>query len=203
MRNSLYRFVFISILFLCGCHTTPSVQLCAPEIPVEIFKSADIVFRLGRTIESDLIASSGNDTTHYSHVGVIINRNGNLSVVHIEPTPNREDDIIKEETLQDFFSSDKSLAGCVVRMGKLTLEECNIVQESALHLLDTNVKFDHDYRISDSHTMYCAELVEHIFSLTGNSLSQGRMHKLPFLQEPVILPSDIMQNSNLEVVWSY
>ena len=203
MQNKLYRFVFIIALFMFGCHTAPKKQLCPPNIPIGKFRPSDIVFRLGRTIESDLIASSGQDFAHYSHVGVIIDHNDTLKVIHIEPSPNKYDDVIKEETLHDFFSCDKSLAGCITRFTNISTEQRNTIQNKALQLLSSSITFDHNYLISDSSTMYCTELIEHIFNAANISLSQGRAHTLPFTKEPIIMPSDIAQNPALATIWSY
>ena len=203
MQNKIYKFVLIIALLLCGCRTSPPIQPCPPDIPIAKFQTADIAFRLGRTIESNLIASSGGDSTHYSHVGIIINRDSIPTVVHIEPTPNKNNDIIKEETLQEFFSPDKSLAGSVTRISNLTDRQRNTIQDRTLHLINSSITFDHSYTLSDSSTMYCTELIEHICSSIDISLSQGRTHKLPFIQEPIILPSDIAQNPTLITIWEY
>ena len=203
MRNNLYLAVIVIALFVCSCRTTPTEQLCSPDIPIEGLRVADIAFRLGRTIESDLIAASGGESNRYSHVGIIVNCDGEFSVIHIEPNPNDELDIIKQESLYDFFRSDRSVAGCVARIESLSPIERNIVQDKALRLFNSGITFDHKYALSDSSSMYCTELVENVFQSIGISLSQGRTHTLPFVHEPIILPSDIAQNEALNVVWSY
>ena len=203
MRNNLYLLVIVISFFICGCRTTPTARLYSPDIPIEALQPADIVFRLGRTIESELIASSGGESSRYSHVGVIVNHDGALRVIHIEPNPNDEHDVIKAETLHDFFRSDRSLAGCVARIDTLSSTERNMVQNNALRLFNSGITFDHKYIISDSSSMYCTELVENVFQSIGVSLSQGRTHTLPFIHEPIIMPSDIAQNEALRVIWSY
>ena len=203
MQNNLYRFIIIVTLSLCSCRTTPPKQLSSPDIPVVEFQTADIVFRLGRTIESDLIASSGNSATRYSHIGVIIYHNNAPMVMHIEPSPNKDNDTIKVESLHDFFNPNKSLAGCVTRIPNLTDKKRNKIEYNALNMLNSSITFDYNYLLSDSTTMYCTELIEHIFSTIDISLSQGRAHTLPFMQEPIILPSDIAQNPTLITIWRY
>ena len=203
MRNNLYKLLLPAMLFMCGCQSSPSKQPSEPDIPIEKFQPTDIVFRLGRTIESNLIATAGTDDNRYSHVGILINHNDTLKVIHIEPTTNHNTDIIKAESLQDFFSVKRSLSGCVVRFKELPSQERNTIQTTALRLLNSRITFDHYYRLSDTCSMYCTELVEYIFNSAKISLSQGRSHPLPFLQEPVLLPSDLAQNSELVEIWSY
>lgn len=203
MRNNIYKLLLPAMLLMCGCHTLPPKQPSEPDIPIEKFQATDIVFRLGRTIESNLIATAGNDDNHYSHVGILVNHNDSLKVIHIEPSPTHTTDIIKAESLQDFFSIEKSLSGCVARFEELSSQKCNTIQTTALQLLTSRITFDHEYLLSDTCSMYCTELIEYIFNSAEISLSQGRSHALPFLQEPILLPSDLSQNSSLVKIWSY
>ena len=203
MRNNLYKVIILIALLTCNCCTTSTMHPRLSDIPIEDFQAADIVFRLGRTVESNLIASSGDGLKSYSHVGVIVNHNDSLKVIHIEPNPNDEFDIIKQESLHDFFSVDKSLSGCVMRMRDISVKKCNTVQDNALRLFNSRITFDHEYILSDSSSMYCTELVEYVFKSVDISLSHGATHKLPFVQESIILPSDIAQNPALITIWDY
>lgn len=194
--------VILFALLAVGCkQTQSSPQQITP--PTSQFTNGDLAFRLGRTLQSSFIASSGGDSTRFSHIGVILFRNDSCFVVHIEPKDDGLNDEIYCSTAEDFFSPQAAVAGAVMRYDSLSNDQQDRVATYAKRLLDKKILFDHDYRLSDSNEMYCTELVETIFSCVGISLSQGRRHSLPLIAEPLILPSDIAQNDALMTVWSF
>ena len=98
-----------------------------PSIPQEDFRAGDVVFRLGRTLESDAIASVAEDNFRFSHVGVVVGRGDSLRVVHIEPE--REGaERIKAESLEEFFSLSRAVKGMVTSRKGISLEQCQIIE---------------------------------------------------------------------------
>lgn len=203
-RNNRCKYLCIILftLLVAGCKQS---QLLPQQIspPTSSFATGDLAFRLGRTLQSSLIASSADDSTRYSHVGVILFRNDSCLVVHIEPKDDNLPDEIRCEPIEDFFSPQAAVSGCVMRHDSLTTTQQDRVAARAIELLNSRILFDHDYLLSDTEEMYCTELVESIFSSVGISLSQGRRHTLPLVAEPLILPSDIAQNGALTTVWRF
>lgn len=199
-RNLLITFILLLSLYGCG-RTTQPVVLATPQI--EKFSSGDIALRLGRTLQSELIASSGDSLTHYSHIGIILFRGDSCCVVHIEPDEKREADEILCEPIERFFASDVASAGCVMSYSALSTAQRDRIRTKTEKLLDSRILFDHDYLLSDSTQMYCTELVENIYSEAGISLSEGRRRTLPLVREPLILPSDIAENENLQTLWRF
>lgn len=198
-RSKLHILLIIALLALfvrCSSHHayTP------PSIPVETFQVADIVFRLGRTLQSEAIASKGPGG--YSHIGMMVEIDSIKHIIHIEP--NRQgSERIKVESVADFFNPEVAVAGCVMRYNSLTDSMQQILSSYAKSILAQGVSFDHDYQLSDSSRMYCTELVENIFNKVDIDLSQGERIRLPLAKEPVILPSAIYQNDSLCDIWSY
>ena len=188
-------------LSLFGCRTTIPNAYVSPLIPADSIKSGDIAFRLGRTFHSSLIASAGDSLSSFSHVGIIVERDGELAVIHIEPSPTN--DSIRREAVGEFFLSDRSVAGAIFRIDNLDSTQLSTAISLAEKIYNSRRLFDHDYILSDTTKMYCTELIERIYSYCGVSLSQGVTHRLPLVEEPVILPSDIAQNPILKCVWSY
>lgn len=197
-RNLLITFL-LSLIF-CGCKNAPQ-RIITPPISAEKFFSGDLALRLGRTLQSELIASSGNSDMHYSHIGIILFRNDSCYVVHIEPDEEREADEILCEPIECFFSSDVATAGCVMRYDTLSAPQRNLIEARIEEFSHSKLLFDHDYLLSDTTKMYCTELVENIYLDAGISLSEGRRHTLPLVQEALIMPSDIAQNGSLRTLW--
>ena len=178
---------------------TREVSVSAP--PAEEFCSGDLAFRLGRTLESDAIAAKADEGYDYSHVGIIICRGDSIRVIHIEPERGGEERI-KCETPEDFFHPTRAAKGCVARPNNISLNNKQIIEDKCISLFNSDIHFDHDYSLQDSEAMYCTELVNVVFSKIGISLTESR-HKLPLIEEGVILPSDMLRDGDLEVVWRY
>ena len=195
-RNNLFP-ILLSLL-LVQCSTS---EVAMPSIPQEDFRAGDVVFRLGRTLESDAIASVAEDDFRFSHVGVVVGRGDSLRVVHIEPELEGSEQI-KAESLEEFFSLSRAVKGMVARCKGISLEQCQIIENEALRLLDLNVRFDHDYSLSDSSEMYCTELIDHVFQKAGITLTERR-YELPLVREGVILPHSMLQEGDLQCVWGY
>lgn len=200
--------IFFVLIFaaITSCGTTPSVPSGHPithlNIPVDSLCSADLVFRLGRTLQSEAIAAGADHTTRYSHIGIIIRQANNLSVVHIEPCRDG-DEGVKRESLEDFFAPDKASAGAIVRLGNLSDSQCQIISQYLLLAVHSPISFDHDYRLSDTTRMYCTELTEWAYSKADITLSEGRCHRLPLASEPVILPQDILERADVVRIWEF
>ena len=200
--------IFFVLIFavISSCDTTPSAPppRCAKTIypPIDSLHSADLVFRLGRTLQSEAIAAGADHTARYSHIGIIIRQANNISVVHIEPCRDG-DERVKCETLEDFFAYDKAMSGAIVRIKNLTAEQRNQIQQAALSAATSPISFDHEYRLSDTTRMYCTELTEWAYSKADITLSEGRCHRLPLASEPVILPQDILKRADVVRIWGF
>lgn len=206
-QNRLTSIIFVLIFAaITSCGTTPSAPppRCAKTIypPIDSLHSADLVFRLGRTLQSEAIAAGADHTTRYSHVGIIIRQANNLSVVHIEPCRDG-DERVKCETLEDFFAYDNAMSGAIVRIKNLTAEQRNKIQQAALSAASSLISFDHDYSLSDTTRMYCTELTEWAYSKADITLSEGRCHRLPLTAEPVILPQDVLKRTDAVKIWEF
>ena len=194
--NKLRFILILTLLLATSCRGDNSHIATLPNIPKSEFRTGDIAFRLGRSIESSVIAADGG----YSHVGVIIRRDSALQVVHIEPS-RKESEQTKYESLEDFFHPDKASAGAVMRIQNLDSAQCVAIENYLLSC--RGISFDHDYTLSDSTKMYCTELVHRAYSTIGIDLTRGIRHSVPLADEPVILPSDIYQSEKLTKIWNY
>ena len=206
-QNRLTSIIFVLIFAaITSCGTTPSAPppRCAKAIspPVDSLHSADLVFRLGRTLQSEAIAAGADHTARYSHVGIIIRQANGLSVIHIEPCRDG-DERVKCETLEDFFAYDKAMSGAIVRIKNLTAEQRNVIQQAVLSAATSPISFDHDYSLSDTTRMYCTELTEWAYSKADITLSEGRCHRLPLTAEPVILPQDVLKRTDAVKIWEF
>lgn len=198
--------LFFFFAALSGCGTTPSatslryVEPLSP--PIDSLRSADLAFRLGRTLQSSAIAAGTDKESRYSHIGVILRQADDVSVIHIEPCRDG-DEGVKRESLEDFFAPDKASAGAIVRLGNLSDSQRQIISQYLLLATRSPISFDHDYSLSDTTRMYCTELTEWAYSKADITLSEGRCHRLPLASEPVILPQDILKRADAIKIWEF
>ena len=191
----------MAALALAGCRGNGNASAAETAIPYDSLRTADLALRLGRSIESEAIASCGGGE-RYSHAGIIIRSDTAAVVIHIEPSATA-DERVRCDAAGDFFRSDRASAGAVMRLRGITDAQRRDIAYYARALAGSEIVFDHDYSLSDSTRMYCTELVERAYAAAGISLSQGRRHKVPLKREPVIMPSDITHNDSLETIWNY
>ena len=198
--------LFLSVSALSGCGTTPSAPSLQHtehlNIPIDSLRSADLAFRLGRTLQSSAIAAGANKEARYSHIGIIVRLADDVSVIHIEPQRGG-DEGVRCERLEEFFAPDKASAGAIVRLDNLTCEQRQIISQYLLLVARSPIRFDHDYTLSDTTRMYCNELTEWAYSKAGITLSAGRRHSLPLASEAVILPGDILQRNDVVPIWTF
>ena len=196
IRNNLFIILLVFALVQCR-----KAEVLMPEIPVEEFREGDVAFRLGRTLESDAIARMGGSEYDYSHVGVVVTLADTVGVVHIEPMRGDEE-LIKIESVERFFSAEYAVKGCVVRREDMTEQQRQLISREAKALLQRSVRFDHDYSLSDSTAMYCTELVDFLFRRVGITLTPER-YTLPLAREAVILPCSMLRDGDMQQVWRY
>lgn len=195
-RNNLLIIALALLFVQCGASKAEM-----PPIPHDRFRAGDVAFRLGRTLESDAIASVAEDDFRFSHVGVVVGRGDSLIVVHVEPEREGEERI-KAEPLDEFFHPSRAIKGVVVRREQLSDNHRQTIEREALRLLQLKIRFDHDYSLQDSTAMYCTELVDYLFQKVGATLTHRR-YDVPLVREGVILPHSMLQDGDLRRVWGY
>lgn len=206
LNRLIFIILFLSVSALSGCGTTPSAPSLRHtehlNIPIDSLRSADLAFRLGRTLQSSAIAAGSDKDARYSHIGIIVRQADDVSVIHIEPQRGG-DEGVRCERLEVFFADDKAVSGAIVRLDNLTCEQRQTISQYLLLAARSPIRFDHDYTLSDTTRMYCTELTEWAYSKAGITLSAGRRHTLPLASEAVILPSDILQRDDIIPIWAF
>ncbi|MFR9503041.1 MAG: YiiX/YebB-like N1pC/P60 family cysteine hydrolase [Rikenellaceae bacterium] len=165
----------------------------------------DIAFRRGYGVASEAVIMTNNRGS-YSHVGVVVNYNGEWCVAHAVPyeSDNRSDDRVYCQPIGEFFSSVKAQCGAIYRM------DIDSVQLSAIELfvmshVEAQTPFDHKYTLGDEEKLYCSELVWCAYNRAGIDLTDGRRTTvtIPPFDGVHIMPADIELNDNLKLVYSF
>ncbi len=194
------QWLWLSIMVLTcllGACSAPTATSVMPDGLV--LRQGDIVLRRGLGMASRVVLAA-DDGGEYSHVGIVAQYGDTLYVVHAVPYEGEEDRVVMELP-ERFFCTSNAVTGMVLRSG------CDsVAKAAACHALAICLRgtlFNHDYDDSDTTRMYCSQLVEHVYSQAGMSLTGDVRHDigLPgFRLQHVILPSDFIRSPALKVV---
>jgi len=199
-KISIYIFLFFAI-FIMGCEQKAIFSF---QIDENFLKEGDLVFRRGVGISSRVVLAGGQKNC-YSHIGIFVKDSLGGKVIHSVPGETDKEypeEIIKKETLSQFFAPKKAVAGAIYRLdtaetiGLLAAQKAKIVFERKL-------LFDHQYDLEDSSKMYCTELLYFVYKYAGIDLSEGRRSSYPGFREAFLLPDDLLAYSKLKKVWIY
>lgn len=169
------------------------------------FKDGDLVFRKGRSVESQVVLIADRKSS-YSHVGVVYMLN-NIPYV-INAVPDKSSDgiaYIKMEKLSVFFSAENASIGSVFRLKKQFTNMAELATLEAKSFYDAKIVFDDAFDMDSDNKLYCTELVWKAFKMVGIDLIQGKFDKLflPFVKGFVILPSSLLHSSSIEEIYYF
>lgn len=202
-----YGYVIFVAVCLCACSMPEkSANDTHIEAISQLIEEGDIVFRRGEGVASRIVLA-GDNGGEYSHIGMVVSDSGKLKIAHSVPgEPDFEGDFdrVKIDSVSVFFSADHASRGAVMRLS-LTEQQKRKLSEKALEKALVKVKFDHDYNLEDTTRLYCTEFIQLVYSSIGFELSEGRRTTafIPGMQGDYIMPSDIFENKNLRLIYSF
>ncbi len=206
MKQQIFHIIIITIVLIGLTQCGISDEIQPPQIPIEQLQPGDIVFRRGEGITSSIVVHNDSDGK-YSHVGIVVECDSSLKIVHSVPNENSsqaKDDIIQLDDINTFFSPKSARRGEIMRMPLDSTQKAKL-SNYALEKVKQKILFDHDYDISDTTRLYCTELVELLYKRIGIDLSEGRITyiNIPGMRNNYIMPSDIYHNSKLKQIFIY
>lgn len=203
-RYSRLIIFLLALLVFAGCSGCSSTSTTDFSALVTKLEEGDLLFRKGTGVVGHIVTSVDN-RGDYSHVGIVVRKDGAWQVVHAVPhEPDFKGDIdrVKIESVERFLGRYPEASFGHYRV-KIASDSVAIAVANALRLSEQRVPFDHDYDLSDTSSLYCTEFVEYIYSLAGIALSEGRRTELffPSLSGNYIMPSDLTESAYLEPIY--
>jgi len=199
MTKSILPVLLLLLFLLVGCKQKPIFLF---QIDETILQEGDLVFRQGMSIASRVVLAADKEGG-YSHIGIIVKDATGWKVIHAVPgetDATYPEEIIKKESLSQFFAPKRAVSGAIFRLD--TNESIGLLAaEKAQTLFERKLLFDHKYNLEDSTEMYCTELIVFAFQYAGIDISEGRRRSYPAIQGEFILPSDILAYPKLKKVW--
>jgi hypothetical protein len=185
----------IAILVLAGCNDNANGYRCLLPAGTEL-KEGDVVYRRGGGLVSHVVVAADRGG-NYSHIGIVVDSAGKKMIVHAvpgEPDFEGDEDRVKMDTPERFFSSEHTSVGEICRMKDSTAAKK--AARAAIEAYNRHTLFDHEYNDNDTVKMYCTELVVWSYKKAGiNIVGNERHHvSIPFLETYCIFPSDVYKS---------
>lgn len=205
LRTICFKLVFLLLLpVFVAC--SGSTETYCYQVLEEKLKEGDIVFRCGPGVVSRTVLFLDKGGI-YSHIGLVVRDKSGWYVIHAvpgEPDYQGDPDRVKMESIRDFFSPERASAGAVVRL-KCDSVDLRPTLQSARELYLRRTLFDHNYDLEDTTKMYCTEFIAFVFKKSGLDLVPAVIKKVPIpgRDERCILPSDIYNRKDVELIYSF
>lgn len=196
----------VAVATFGGCSGARGGSKADFELLQRELHEGDLLFRRGIGVLGRAVVAT-DDEGRFSHVGIAVKVDNEWHVAHAvpdEPDFDGDFDRVKCEPIESFFSEFRAGNGAVYRV-ELPAETIEIAVRNALRLSTEQRPFDHDYNLGDTTALYCTELVEYVFGLSGVSMSEGRQTHVnfPSMTGDYIMPSDLTKNNKLNPIYSF
>lgn len=170
-------------------------------------RDGDLAFRCGYGVFSRAVTLA-EDEGVYSHVGVLLRKDGGWRVIHAVPRElEGKDDFarVKEERVEVFYGPDRAFRGCLVHTGLTDSLKIRQMCASAMKQARDSVRFDGDYDLEDSTKVYCTEFVWRLYRQAGIDLSEGRRRRVNALhvQGDCLLPEHLLKYGNNDIYYKF
>ena len=166
-------------------------------------EEGDLLFRRGTGFVGHVVTMADTEG-RYSHVGIVVCKDGTPYVVHAVPHEHDFEGDFDRVKCEDARSFIGRYTECVAGIYRPQVSDSlkSIAANHALRLSEKQIPFDHDYNLDDTTALYCTELIEYVYSLVGVSISEGRRTNvsLPGMRGEYIMPSDLTKCSKLEMI---
>lgn len=138
------------------------------EIDQSKIEDFDIILSKGQSFQSKFISLLKLTAEDYSHIGIMLNQNNTVFVLHSTPDGTKTNGI-RYDDLQTFINLSSVSDYQVLRYTSLTSDLRQKLRLEFESYKNNSAPFDFDFNNSDHSKIYCSELVYLIFKNSGLS----------------------------------
>jgi hypothetical protein len=192
--NKVLLFVVLGVVFLAATYTNQDSANVSTHIEslawidAKKLSDGDLIFRKGHDLISRLVLTQGN-SAQFSHVGIILIREGIVSVIHSLPEDVNTSSGVQVESLDSFVSIENASDVAVYRITGIDTKSRQKIREYVLK--QVGKPFDTSLLMSTDDSMYCTELVVKAYIAVG-------IIRVTLINEPVIPPDHLRWSHRLE-----
>ena len=204
-RLHIFACLTAAIWLLSACHSG-NEQSTVLDVPVELLRNGDLAFRCGTSIESHIVTGIDGENGPYSHIGLVVNMDGEWFVAHAVPGENEpnEPEYLKLDSINVYYRGDRAKLGAIMRVTEDSAA-CATATAYALWAVDARKEFDNAFDWEDTTLLYCTELVQQAYLHSGIDLVNGSKTDVgaaPF-KGTYVFPSDIARNKSLTQICTF
>lgn len=205
MENVTQRYILRIVIFVIFAALLSSSAVFTAHsnphpirINTNLLNNGDIIFRRGTDSVSKAVLA-GDESAHYSHVGLIVKQHEKIFVLHAIPAETKaERDEVKIEPLSIFITPDRAIDIGVFRLRESTHTNEALKLVTAYAISSIGHPFDFSFDSQNDKHLYCTELVWKAYQVAGVQIvDPTRLISFPLLKSLIITPSAISKNSNL------
>lgn len=192
------------LLYLCGSVCLPPASRETRSLACDpaALQSGDIIFRLGRSLISQLVLSADQQSA-FSHAGIIKKTGEQAFVIHaVTGESPAGQDVVKMEPLETFLRVDRAAAAAVYRLSESLPGRAEKAVAAAAGYAQQRIAFDSDFDLHTADRLYCTEMVWRAYLESGLDLTAGQFDHLfiPLGKDDYILPSTLQKSHLLQPV---
>ncbi len=143
--------------------TIPS--FVTPHIPT--LQPGDVILKRSYGPISNLIIKYLQEDIPVSHCGMVLSDTNGMFILHSISKEFDEKDGVQKTSLEKFFTDCHPNSVYVCRYKNK--QQIPQVIEEANKYVNSNIPFDYDFNYLDKESMYCSELLFHIFQLNNDT----------------------------------
>lgn len=176
-------------LFLQSCCLTDTCNRALTNINQEelmLIENGDLILRKGTGIVSSMIVDYLNDSTGFSHIGILVKENDSVYVIHSLGREFSDTEGVQQCSLADFTSELNAEEIVIVR--RICSDNSDIAN-MAKEYLNRNIPFDRAFNFNDTTAFSCLELPYRILERLNDhheGLTNFKIFTNPSLFEVVV-----------------
>jgi len=154
-----------------------------------VFQTGDILFIRGRTWRSFIVVLSQWNNSDFSHVGIVLIKDGVPYVIHATPEGMDRGTVISEP-LREFLCSKEAAEAGLYRIREGLSDIAKEAAAAAERFAARVIPFDHEFDLLSSEKLYCTELIWLSYKKAGLDLLDRPLEEFG----SIILPSALQDS---------
>ena len=203
IRHIICFTALLAAIMVTSCSRGDETPL---NVPLDQLKNGDLALRCGTSIESHIVVGVNGENGPYSHIGIVVEKDGQWFVAHAVPGENRrgEPEYLKLDSIQVYYGRDRAKLGCIMRVTDDSTA-CRQATDYALWAVGAKKVFDNSYDWEDTTQLYCTEMVQRAYLHAGIDLAEDRHTDVVAALMPgtYVFPCDIVANRSLRLVGDF
>ena len=133
------------------------------------FEHLDLIVSNGQSAMSKIENLLNFEVKGYTHIGIIINEQGNFYILHSTPDGTKQNGI-RCDDIQTYMDLSNVNYFKIFRLKNLSQSNVDQINKALMYYKTVNIPFDYSFDNLDKSKIYCSELVYEIFK-SDNLLS--------------------------------